>query len=79
MTLKATSKFRLSAWLRRNFLQMEHYFSSDEVFPLMKSLNDDITVSLHCIIRKHFYYIIKFLFLKSQTYTVNDVFVVITN
>jgi len=32
MALKAASKFRLSTWLRQNFLQMEHYFSSNESF-----------------------------------------------
>jgi len=44
MALKATSKFRLSAWLKQNFLQMEHYFSSNRIFPIMTSLNDDITL-----------------------------------
>jgi len=55
--LKATSKFRLSTWLRQNFLQMEHYFSSNGVFLMITSLNDDITLkfSLHSIICKHFY------------------------
>jgi len=42
MALKATSKFRLSTCLRQNFLQMEHYFSSNGVFKMMTSLNDDI-------------------------------------
>jgi len=37
MALKATSIFRLSVWLRENFLQMEHYFSSNEVFPMITS------------------------------------------
>jgi len=32
MALKATSKFRLSTWLKQNFLQMEHYFSSNGFF-----------------------------------------------
>jgi len=44
MAFKATSKFRLSAWLRQNFLQMKHYFSPNGVFPMMTSLNDDITL-----------------------------------
>jgi len=46
MALKTTSKFRLSAWLRQNFLQIEHYFSSDGVFPIVTSLNDDITLKI---------------------------------
>jgi len=47
MALKATSKFRLPAdWLRENFLQMEHSFSSNEVYPMMKSLNDNITLKI---------------------------------
>jgi len=58
MELKATSKFfRLSAWLRQNFLQMEYYFSLNGVLPLMMSLTDDITLKfpLRCIIRKQLY------------------------
>jgi len=52
MILKSTSKFRFSAWLRQNFLQLEHYFSSNGVFPMITSLNDDITLKfpLHCIV-----------------------------
>jgi len=44
---------------------------------MMTSLNDDITlkIPLHCIIRKHFYNNQNPI-LNSQTYTVNDVFVV---
>jgi len=58
MALKSTSKFRLSAWLRENFLQIQHYFSSNRVFPMMTSLNDDITLKIFItlIIRKHFYH-----------------------
>jgi len=52
MALKATSKFRLFAWLRQNFLRIEYYFSSNGVFALMTSLNDDITLKFSII----FYY-----------------------
>jgi len=36
---------------------MEHYFSSNGVFPMMTSLNDDITlkISITLYYRKHFY------------------------
>jgi len=46
MALKATSKFKLSAWLRENFLQMEHYLSSNGVLSIMTLLNDDITLKI---------------------------------
>jgi len=67
MALKATSKFRLSTWLRQNVLQMEHYFSLNGIFSMMTSLNDDITLKfpLHCILRKHF------LIMKTHFWKVN--------
>jgi len=46
MAWKATSKFRLSTSLRQSFLQMEYYFSSNGVFQMMTTLNDDITLKI---------------------------------
>jgi len=46
MALKATSKVRLSAWLRQNFLQLRHYFSPNRIFSIITSLNDDITLKI---------------------------------
>jgi len=61
-------------WLRENFLQMEHYFSSKGVLPMITSLKN-----FHYILLSiNIFIIIKTLFFNRQTYTVNDVFVVIT-
>jgi len=67
IALKATTKFRLSAWLKQNFLQLELYFSSNRVFPMMTSLNDYITLKFFInVLSINIFIIIKILFLNSQ-------------